>query len=128
MVSQSVQQGRCHAFALKDLPPVAERQVAGQQQTTAFIAIGENLKQQLRTAATERQVPEFIHDQQIRTIQLSQVSISLSTSSIDHDRLNLKTRLSSRVPTLSCWRPSFENLRIIVGVLICQFGATVAPE
>ena len=50
---QSIQQGRCHAFALEDLAPVAERKVARQQQTAAFVAISENLKQQLRTAATE---------------------------------------------------------------------------
>ena len=75
MVRQAVQEGRCHAFALEDLTPVAERQIAGQQQAAAFIAIGEDLKQQLRTAAAERQVSQFIHDQQIRAVQLRQISI-----------------------------------------------------
>ncbi len=75
MVRQAVQQGRCHAFALEDLTPVAERQVAGQQQAAAFVAVGENLKQQLCAAAAERQVSEFIHDQQIRAIQLRQKTI-----------------------------------------------------
>ena len=72
---QAVQQGRCHAFALEDLAPVAERKIARQQKTAAFVAIGENLKQQLRTAAAERQISKFIHDQQIRAIQLRQISI-----------------------------------------------------
>lgn len=75
MVRQAVQQGGCHAFALEDLAPVAERQVAGQQQTAAFIAVSKDLKQQLCTAATERQISQFIHDQQIRAIQLRQISI-----------------------------------------------------
>ncbi len=72
---QPIQQGRRHTFALEDLPPIAERKIARQQKTAAFVAIGENLKQQLRTAAAERQITEFIHDQQIRAIQLRQISI-----------------------------------------------------
>ena len=104
MVRQAVQQGRCHAFALKDLAPVAERQVAGQQQTAAFVAICENLKQQLCTAAAERQVSEFIHDQQIGAIQLSQKAIKQvrllllfeqvdqSRSRKETDRVSLATR------------------------------------
>ena len=72
---QAVQKGCCHAFALEDLPPVAERKIARQQQTSAFVTISKNLKQQLRTAATEGQVPQFIHDQQIGAIQLRQITI-----------------------------------------------------
>ena len=75
MMRQAIQQGRRHAFALEDLAPVAERKVAGQQKAAAFVTIGEDLKQQFRAAPTERQVPEFIHDQQIRAIQLRQISI-----------------------------------------------------
>ena len=75
VVSQAVQQSGRHAFALKDLTPVAERQIAGQQQAAAFVAVREDLKQQLRTAATERQITQFIHDQQIGAIQLSQKAI-----------------------------------------------------
>lgn len=41
MVRQSIQQGRCPAFALEDLAPVAERQVAGQQKTATFVHIAQ---------------------------------------------------------------------------------------
>ena len=75
VVRQAIQQGGRHAFALKDLPPVAERQIARQQQAAAFVAVGENLKQQLCTATTERQVTQLVHDQQISAIQLSQKAI-----------------------------------------------------
>ena len=104
MVRQAVQEGRCHAFALEDLAPVAERQVAGQEQAAAFIAVSKDLKQQLRTAATERQVSQFIHDQQIRAVQLRQISIKQvrllllfeqihqSGSSEETDRVSLATR------------------------------------
>ena len=44
MVSQSVQQCGRHAFALEDLAPVAEREVAGDQQALAFVAVGEDLE------------------------------------------------------------------------------------
>ena len=104
MVPQAVQQGCCHAFALENLTPVAERQVAGQQQAAAFIAICENLKQQLCTTAAERQVSEFIHDQQIRAIQLRQKAIEQvrllllfeqvhqSSGGEETDRVSLSTR------------------------------------
>ena len=104
MVRQAVQQSRCHAFALEDLAPVTERKVAGEQQAAAFVAIGEDLKQQLRTAAAERQVSQFIHDQQIGTIQLGQKAIKQvrllllfeqvhqSRSREETDRVSLATR------------------------------------
>ena len=75
VVRQTVQQSGRHAFALKDLAPVAERQIARQQQAAAFIAVGKNLKQQFCTAATERQVTQLVHDQQISAIQLSQKAV-----------------------------------------------------
>lgn len=75
MMSQPIQQGGRHAFALEDLTPIAERKIARQQQTAAFVTIGENLKQQLRAAAAERQISKFIHDQQIGAIQLRQITI-----------------------------------------------------
>jgi len=75
VVRQAVQQSGRHAFALKDLTPVAKRQIACQQQAAAFVAVGEDLKQQFCSAATERQVSKFIHDQQIRAIQLRQKAI-----------------------------------------------------
>jgi hypothetical protein len=53
---------KSHSFALKDLPPVAEGQVAGQQQACAFITIGEHLKQQLGTGAAEGKVSQLIAD------------------------------------------------------------------
>lgn len=75
MMRQPIQQGRRHAFALEDLAPIAEGKIARQQKTAAFVAIGKNLKQEFRTAAAERQITEFVHDQQIRAIQLSQIAI-----------------------------------------------------
>ena len=69
MVGESIQQSRSHAFALEDMIPIAERQVAGDQQAAAFIAIGEDLEQQFGSRAAEREVAEFVHDQQVDFIE-----------------------------------------------------------
>ncbi|MFT5324336.1 MAG: hypothetical protein ACI8P0_002197 [Planctomycetaceae bacterium] len=69
MVGESIQQGRRHAFALEDLAPVAKREVAGDQQAAAFVAVGEDLEQQLGSGPTERQVAQFVDDQQVDLVE-----------------------------------------------------------
>ena len=44
-VRQAVQSCGRHPFALEDLAPVAEGQIAGDQQAAAFVAVGEDLEQ-----------------------------------------------------------------------------------
>ena len=72
MVREPVQQGRRHAFALEDLVPVAEREVAGDQQAAAFVAVGEHLEQEFGPRAAERQIAEFIDDQQVDPVEFLQ--------------------------------------------------------
>ncbi len=76
-MGQPVQQGRCHAFPLEDLAPLAERQVTGDQQTGPLIPIREDLEQQFRAGSAERQIAEFITDQQIHSVELAQEAIQL---------------------------------------------------
>jgi len=47
VVRPSIQHGRRHAFALEDLAPLAERQVAGQQQAGSLVPVREDLEQQI---------------------------------------------------------------------------------
>lgn len=77
VMRQPVQQGRCHTFALEDLAPLAERQVAGEQQAGSFIPIRKDLEQQLGTRAAEREVSQFIADQQVHPVELAQEAIQL---------------------------------------------------
>ena len=77
MMGQPVQQGRRHAFALEDLAPLAERQIAGEQQTGPFIPIRKDLEQQLGAGAAEREVSQLITDQQIHPIELAQEAVQL---------------------------------------------------
>ena len=44
VMRQTIQQRRRHSLALKDLPPVAEREVARDQQTLPLVAVRKDLK------------------------------------------------------------------------------------
>lgn len=62
---------------MKDLSPVAECQVAGQQQATAFVAISEHLEEQLGAATAERAVSQLVTNQQLDMVQLPQQAVQL---------------------------------------------------
>ncbi len=76
-MGQPVQQSRRHAFALEDLAPFAERQVAGDQQAGPFIPIREDLEQQFGAGPAERQVAQLVADQQIHPVELVQEPVQL---------------------------------------------------
>ncbi len=77
VMGQAVQQGRRHAFALEDLAPLTERQIAGDQETGPLIPIRKDLEQQFGAGPAERQVSQFIADQQVHPIELAQEAIEL---------------------------------------------------
>ena len=52
-MGEAIEQGGGHAFALEDLGPLAEGQVAGDQDTATLITIGEDLEQQLGGGAAD---------------------------------------------------------------------------
>ena len=56
IVGKSIQQRGGHPFSLKDLDPLTEWQVACDQEAATFISIGEDLKEQLRAGAGEREI------------------------------------------------------------------------
>lgn len=68
-MGESIEQRRGHAFALEDASPLAERQVAGDEDASVFIAVGEDLEQQFRPGSVEADVTQFIHDQSIDLLQ-----------------------------------------------------------
>jgi hypothetical protein len=55
-VRQPIQQGRRHPLALEDLAPLGAGQVARDQEAAPFIALGEQMKEQVGCATAERQV------------------------------------------------------------------------
>jgi hypothetical protein len=66
---------RCHPLPLKHLAPLAEGQVAREQQAAPLVAVGEHLEQQLRPCAAERQVAQLVAGQQVGPIELAQEPI-----------------------------------------------------
>src|SRR5579859_1473852 len=71
VVRDAVQERRRHPLALEDLVPLAERQVARDQHAGTLVPFGENPEEQLHAAATERNVPQFVTDQQMHALQLA---------------------------------------------------------
>ena len=63
VVNQSVNYGGSHLFIGEDTAPLRELQVCGQNQTFAFITIGYDAKQQLRSFLVDRYVALFIFDE-----------------------------------------------------------------
>src|SRR5262249_10181225 len=76
-VRQPIQQRRRHPLPLEDLHPVPKGQVARHQQALALVALGEHLEQQLRPRTAERQVAQFVADQDVGPAQLLQEAFQL---------------------------------------------------
>ena len=89
-MSQPIQQGGRHAFSLEDLAPVAERKVAGDQQAATLVTIDEDLKQKFGSGSAERQITQFVDDQQVEFVETLQHSIQsellLSFFELSHKR------------------------------------------
>ena len=62
---QPVEQRAGQAFGTERLGPLVERQVAGDQRRAAFIALRDQLEQQLGTGLAERHEAQFVDDQQL---------------------------------------------------------------
>ena len=77
LVRQPIQQRRGHPLAREHLAPVAERQVARDQQARSLVAVGEHLKQQLGPRAAEREVAQLVADQQFRPVELPEEAVEL---------------------------------------------------
>lgn len=65
VVRKSIQQGCRHPFALEDLLPLAEWQIACDECARAFVTIRKDLEQQLGAASTEAEVSQLVADQQV---------------------------------------------------------------
>lgn len=77
VVRQAVQEGCRHPFALEDLAPLAEGEVAREEQAPTFVAICEDLKEQFRSGATECEIAQFIHNQELKLVELCEEPVEL---------------------------------------------------
>ena len=65
MMGQSVEQGAGEPFGSEHRCPFIERQIAGNQRAAAFVALAEHLEQQFAADGGERDIAQFIQDQQL---------------------------------------------------------------
>src|SRR5512147_1977226 len=72
VVAEPVEQSRGHPLPLEHLAPLAERQVARQQDAAALVAVGEHPEPQLDAAPTHRDVAQLVADQQVRPVELAE--------------------------------------------------------
>ena len=66
MVYQSIYNCYRHLFVTKDATPTTELKVRRYYHAYAFIAVGDDLKQQLRSLAIQRYVSPFVADQEVQ--------------------------------------------------------------
>jgi hypothetical protein len=65
VVSEAIEQCAGQAFTGQHAGPFIEGQIAGDDDRTAFVALAEDLEQQLGAGRRERDVAQFIDDQKL---------------------------------------------------------------
>src|SRR6266702_1810862 len=64
-VGEAVDDGLGEAGVVEDLGPFTEGQVGGDDQAAAFVAFGEDLEDELGGAVGQREVAEFVEDDEL---------------------------------------------------------------
>ena len=70
MVGEPVQQRAGEAFRAKDLSPLVERQIGGHQDGAPFVALAEDLEEQLRAGSGKWDKAQLVDDQQVEAGEL----------------------------------------------------------
>ena len=67
MVEQAIQQGRGHDLIAKDLGPLTESAVGGEDHRGALVASVDQLEEEIAAIGADREISDFIDDQQCVT-------------------------------------------------------------
>ena len=70
MVNDSVDHRGGHDVVTEDVAPSGEGEVAGQDQRGVFVTAGDELEEQIRGVLLERDVTDFVDDDQAVTAEL----------------------------------------------------------
>ena len=65
MVGEAIEHGGGHLGVAEHLRPVGESEVGGNQQRGVFVELADEMEQQLPAGLAERQVAEFVDDDEI---------------------------------------------------------------
>jgi hypothetical protein len=60
MVREPVEHGGGHLGVAKDLWPIGERQIGGDEQRGVLVKLADQMEQQLAASLAERQIAEFV--------------------------------------------------------------------
>ena len=64
-MGQAIEHGGGHLGVAEDLRPIGEGEVGGDQQGGVFVELADQVEEQLSAGLTERQVAEFVDDDEI---------------------------------------------------------------
>lgn len=111
MVDQTVDHGGCHLRIGKQAAPFGEFQVSRQDETFAFITIGDDPEKQLRTVFIDRDVAPLIKDEQVQPLKFPNQAFQSTVFSgfcqlQDQPRYGIKTCLQSHFTSLDPSRNS----------------------
>ena len=67
---QPVQQGGGEFGIPEDLHPLAEGEIRGDEGRPALVALRQQVEEEFTAGAVERHEPQFIHDEQVRPLNL----------------------------------------------------------
>src|SRR5882757_5027424 len=70
VMREAVEERAGEPFRAEDRRPFIERQIAGDKRGATFIALAEDLEEQLRADRRERYVAQFVDDQQLDRIEM----------------------------------------------------------
>jgi hypothetical protein len=70
VVGQPIEHGGCHFGVAEHLRPIGEGEVGGDQQRGVFVEFADQVEQQLAARLAERQIAEFVDDDEIVAQQL----------------------------------------------------------
>src|ERR1700733_2926502 len=65
MVGQAVEHCGCHLGVAEDLRPVGKREVGGDEQRGVLVKLADQMEQQLAAGLAERQIAEFVDDDDV---------------------------------------------------------------
>ena len=67
-MDEPVGDGGGHCGGVEDIPPVCERQIGRQDGRLLVVPLADDLEEEVRSLLTERKVPEFVTDQEVRSL------------------------------------------------------------
>ena len=70
MMGQAIEHGGCHFGVAEHLRPIGEGEIGGDEQGRVLVELADQVEQQLAAGLAERQIAQFVDDDEIVAQQL----------------------------------------------------------